>query len=134
MGCTSSKPQVARSTRTAALAAHRNKDEALLKSDVSADELHKMKEDIMQRHDTEIDVLSQIASERQALRSIAGVRIARRLSCEDLMETMKPEDFSRLQDPKFYRYLQKQFRSEKVKESLVRKSKLWVVSDDYYHY
>lgn len=126
MGCTGSKNkdavQSGRSKSRAGLNPVQNP------SELSADELHKMKENALQRHDTEIDILTQIAEERRALKAVSTVCIARKQSCEDLLESLSLAELALVHDQKWYRNLQKQFHSDRVKQFLVERRKEWVVS------
>lgn len=131
MGCTGSKEKGAVNGQHNAQG--RSKSRAGLNpvqnpAELSEDELHQMKENALQRHDTEIDILTQIAEERRALKAVSTVCIARKQSCEDLLESLTLAELSLVHDQKWYRNLQKQFHSERVKKFLVERRKEWVVS------
>lgn len=127
MGCTNSKSSVVGSNQ-AARSKNRGLNPVQSPNEISEEELHRMKEDALQRHDTEIDILTQLAEERQALKAVSGVRIAKRQSCEDLMESLSAAEYSLLHDQKWQRNLQKKFHTEKMKKYLYQKCKEWVVS------
>jgi hypothetical protein len=133
MGCTSSKSTAAQPSSAAMRAKNNRAGLNPLKSQdqMKQSDVNQMKEDLLQRQDSEVNLLSQIAEERQLLKSIAEVTIERRSSCEDLMETLTRAQFAQIHDFKWRRALQREFYTEKMKRN--RKNddgrKAWVVSE-----
>lgn len=125
MGCTGSKSAVVNGRSPAALA--RAKGRGDQKPD-SNPPIENQKQEL-QRHDTEIDIISQITEERVILKALAAVKILKRKeSCELLMDALSNNDMSRLQEEKWHRLLQKKFCTESRKQSQSADLKHWVVS------
>lgn len=132
MGCGSSKPAAGATRANRSNSVRKSKNATLdLVTDgaeMSDSDLHKMKDDILQRHDTEIDIVGQIAAERLALKNVSFVQISRSLSCEDLMDTLTNEDFTRLHDNVTRYNINRQYHLTKIKQQLSERTKPWVVS------
>ncbi len=128
MGCTTSQPK----TDPPKGLKGKKKSKKALDSventeDISDSDLHKMKEEMLQRHDTEIDILTQLSAERLALRQMAAIRIDRKLSCEELRESLSNEEWLSLRESPQYQQLQKQYKLKLMKKSLINETKSWQV-------
>lgn len=129
MGCSSStNSSAATASRTAQLAKRKSK-ESITSGNLKEDEQNRMKNDALQRHDTEIDFVSQLSAERQALRMVSNGKINRRLSCEDLMEMITSEEYHMINESLKHFQLQKLNMKGIIKEGKkYRKLKPWTVS------
>lgn len=143
MGCTSSQPKKeavnqglkGKKKSNKALDAVENTD------DISDSDLHKMKEEMLQRHDTEIDILTQLSAERLALREMAAIKIEKKLSCEELRESLTTEEWMELRESVQYQQLQKRYKLKLMKMSLLEKQRPWQVlseqsflNDTHFHF
>ena len=135
MGCTTSKPPPTAAERYAAAKAKqlkakkKTKGPEIVNHSQSSDlELNKKKEDILQRHDTEINILHQLSAERATLRAMASVKIERKLSCEDLITYFNNNELESLQENAEHHRIQKQKRTILAKKELKDKKRPWVVS------
>ncbi len=128
MGCTTSQPK---NDPPKGLKGKKKSKKALDSventEDISDSDLHKMKEEMLQRHDTEIDILTQLSAERLALRQMAAIRIDRKLSCEELRESLSNEEWLSLRESPQYQQLQKQYKLKLMKKSLINETKSWQV-------
>jgi hypothetical protein len=95
--------------------------------DLSDQDLHRMKEEMLQRHDTEIDILAQLSAERTALRQMASGRIEKKLSCEDLLDSLTASERDTLRASPYYHTLQKKYRLNMSKQLLEAHKKPWMV-------
>ena len=134
MGCMNSKPPPTAAERYAAAKAKQMKmkkkkgPEIINQSTSSESEMNKKKEDILQRHDTEINILHQLSAERATLRAMASVKIERKFSCEDLITFFKSSEIEALHENPQHHKLQKQKRILLAKKELAEKRRPWVVS------
>lgn len=137
MGCVNSKPPPTAAERYAAAKAKQLKQkkkakgpEIINQSSSSDIEMNKKKEDILQRHDTEINILHQLSAERATLRAMASVKIEKKFSCEDLILLFSNAELEALhENPQHYK-VQKSKRTALVKKELAEKRRPWVVSND----
>jgi len=133
MGCTQSKDIHNNSQGRAVTATNKSKKKSkeLVENSHSLDEqeLHKKKEDILlQRHDSEVDILQQISVEREVLRSMCAAKINGKITLEDFMDSLSGKDLSGLHDPQSYIRLYKAFLLSNMKHDLQMNKKIWLVS------
>jgi hypothetical protein len=129
MGCSSSSSMVANPAETST---KRKKNKKSSKDDDTQDltdsDVHKMREDLLQRHDSEVDIIAQIAAEREALKIISSRKIERRCSCEDLLDILSADEIRALNDAPNHFQLQRAARAKLLKRDLQLQSKRWLVS------
>ncbi|RYG65213.1 hypothetical protein EON64_12395 [archaeon] len=129
MGCNSSS---ARSPNDSSSQPKRKKAKKASKDseaqDMTDQEVHKMREDILQRHDSEVDIIAQISAEREALKVISSVKIERPSSCEDLATLVPQPELQRLCVDGSHFLAQQKARATLLLTALRNKTKPWVVS------
>lgn len=128
MGCTNSKPAASSAVQHVKKNSKKAYELVDNSHDISDSERHKIKEDIMQRHDTEVDILLQVSAEREALKSVCSVKIERKLSCEDLLDSLSMYDLQDIQDCHHHRKMFRKNRLETCKQDLQDNNKDWFVS------
>lgn len=132
MGCTSSSsvntPGKPSAKAAAALAAQKKKREAMEVVDVSPDDSDKIREDLLQRKDSEADLSKTIQEERANLKAMSSKKIIRKLSFEDLVDSLTKDDYEKLSSKDFCFKIQKEFRIRSLKRDLAERKKSWVVS------
>ncbi len=96
--------------------------------EISDLEVNKIRECILQRHDSKVDLVAQISAERDALKTISSVKIERTNSCEDLMNAMNVVDIVELSNMANGHYrVQKELKVALLKQAMERDCKRWVV-------
>jgi hypothetical protein len=125
MGCTTSSSTAGRQ-RSNSSSSKKKKGVDIV--DVHPDDSQQMRDDMMQRHDSEVDLTHQFTAEREALKALAAPKINRKLSFEDLMETLSLNDLELLSSSEFSFKLQKEHRIQNLKSDIKDRKKSWVVS------
>eukprot|EP01031_Cornospumella_fuschlensis_P030596 gene30596-36970_t len=128
MGCTSSStagknPNAGQPTRKKAKKASKDSEA----QDMTDLDVHKMREDILQRHDSEVDIIAQISAEREALKAISSVKIERPNSCEDLAALVSQQELHRLCIDGSHFAAQRKARASLLLDALRNKTKPWVL-------
>jgi len=130
MGCTTSqatsghpKPSA---KAAAALAAQKKKNNPDEIRPPSAQHPNAVEES-RQRHDSEVDLTQTITAERAALRELSSKRIIRKLSFEDLLDSLTTKEYDQLCSRSYCFQLQKEYRIKTLKNDLTHRTKSWVV-------
>jgi ribosomal protein S25 len=92
------------------------------------DETEKMREDMLQRIDSEVDMSHQFSAEREALKELCANKIIRKLSFEDLLDSFSTHDYEKLAKREYCYQIQKEFRIKTLKQEIKERKKAWVVS------
>lgn len=95
--------------------------------DMSDSDVHKMREDILQRHDSEVDIIAQISAEREALKTISSVKIERKYSCEDLLDAMTRVQVDQLSEDLGHYRVQKELTVQLQRRALQGSAKQWLL-------
>lgn len=135
MGCTTSqatsghpKPSA---KAAAALAAQKKKNNPDEIRPPAPDHHDKTIEQSRQRHDSEADLTQTITTERAALRELSSKKIIRKLSFEDLVDSLTAKEYDQLCSRSYCFQLQKEYRIKTLKNDLSHRTKSWVVSWPY---
>lgn len=134
MGCSSSKTSlhVDSNNQPSEVKSGKRKSKKSAKDEdpqeIPDSEVHKMREDILQRHDSEVDIIAQISAEREALRMISTVKIERRDSCEDFFDLLSTKELAHLSDSSSHYKQQKGWRAQQMRTALANRNKHWMVS------
>jgi hypothetical protein len=127
MGCTSSKDLHTKNQQPVSKVKKKSKELLENSHDLDENELHKKKEDILLRHDSEVDIMQQISAEREALKSICSIKIANRLPYEDFLDSLSANEFVEMLDREKYIKLQKLFMVKAMKQELSHRGRSWIV-------
>eukprot|EP01039_Chlorochromonas_danica_P000938 gene938-1020_t len=133
MGCSSSKTalHVDSNSQPSEVKSGKRKSKKSAKDEdpqeIPDSEVHKMREDILQRHDSEVDIIAQISAEREALRMISTVKIERRDSCEDFFDLLSTKELAHLSDSSSHYKQQKGWRAQQLRTALANRNKQWML-------
>lgn len=127
MGCTSSTNIHTKNQQPISKVKKKSKELLEDSHDLDENELHKKKEDILLRHDSEVDIMQQISAERETLKSVCSIKIANRLAYEDFLDSLSASEFVEMLDREKYIKLQKLFMVKAIKQEISHKVRSWIV-------
>jgi hypothetical protein len=127
MGCTPSSSSPVAKERPRSTSSSKKKAKGVDLVDVHPDDSEKMRDDMLQRHDSEADITLQLFAEREALKALSGHRIEKRLSFEDLLEALNSHDFENLEDHDYCFALQKEHYNQRLRDDIKNRRKRWTV-------
>jgi hypothetical protein len=127
MGCTPSSSSPIARERPRSTSSSKKKAKGVDLVDVHPDDSEKMRDDMLQRHDSEADITLQLFAEREALKALSGHRIEKKLSFEDLLEALSSHDFENLEDHDYCFALQKEHYNQRLRDDIKNRRKRWTV-------
>jgi hypothetical protein len=127
MGCTPSSSSPVARERPRSTSSSKKKAKGVDLVDVHPDDSEKMRDDMLQRHDSEADITLQLFAEREALKALSGHRIEKKLSFEDLLEALSSHDFENLEDHDYCFALQKEHYNQRLRDDIKNRTKRWTV-------